>query len=58
MKLADTQITQLAKAIAHMFENREEFFVLETAKMEFTEGSAPVIERRIFQIGVREVTEQ
>ena len=55
MKLADTQITQLAKAIAHMFENGEEFFVFETAKIEFTEGSEPVIERRTFQIGIREV---
>lgn len=57
MKLADTQITQLAKAIAHMFEEGEEFFVFETAKIEFTEGE-PVIERRVFQIGVKEVTKQ
>ena len=59
MKLADTQITQLAKAIAHMFEEGEEFFVFETAKIEFKEDKAlPVIERRIFQIGVKEVTKQ
>ena len=59
MKLADTQITQLAKAIAHMFEKGEEFFVFETAKIEFTEeGGEPVIERRVFQIGVKEVTKQ
>ena len=58
MKLADTQITQLAKAIACMFEKGEEFFVFETAKIEFKEGGEPVIERRTFQIGVKEVTEQ
>ena len=58
MKLADTQITQLAKAIAHMFEEGEEFFVFETAKIEFTGEGEPVIERRVFQIGVKEVTEQ
>lgn len=58
MKLADTQITQLAKAIAHMFENGEEFFVFETAKIEFTGEGEPVIERRVFQIGVKEVAKQ
>ena len=58
MKLADTQITQLAKAIACMFEKGEEFFVFETAKIEFTGEGEPVIERRVFQIGVKEVTEQ
>ena len=55
MKLADTQITQLAKAIAHMFEIGEEFFVFETAKIEFTGEGEPVIERRTFQIGIREI---
>ena len=55
MKLADTQITQLAKAIAHMFEEGEEFFAFETAKIEFKEGGEPVIERRTFQIGIREI---
>ena len=58
MKLADTQITQLAKAIACMFEKGEEFFVFETAKIEFKEGGEPVIERRVFHIGVKEVTKQ
>lgn len=55
MKLADTQITQLAKAIAYMFEKGEEFFVFETAKIEFKEEGEPVIERRVFQIGIREI---
>lgn len=58
MKLADTQITQLAKAIACMFEKGEEFFVFETSKIEFTGEGEPVIERRVFQIGVKEVTKQ
>ena len=58
MKLADTQITQLAKAIAYMFEKGEEFFVFEATKIEFTEGGEPVIERRTFQIGVKEVSKQ
>ena len=55
MKLADTQITQLAKAIAHMFENGADYICYETAEIANTVEGEPVLVRRTFQIGIREV---
>ena len=55
MKLTDTQTAQLAGAIADMFENGADYICYETAEIANTEEGEPVLVRRTFQIGIREI---
>lgn len=55
MKLTDTQTAQLAGAIADMFENGADYICYETAEIANTVEGEPVLVRRTFQIGIREI---